>query len=173
MTRRRQPQKDNLPYHKKYLFVRTTLKKLYSLVSSLTPEQHQAVRDIGFGLLLGIILTSYDGNLLRYLLERMDIGRCSIHLQEDELFLDKDDVQSTLGVPRGHVPIVEGVSANETDAFTKLVADWRERWGIEKGTPSTSQMLNGIVEGRSRGFVQTRFCNLCCFHPDQRCMNWQ
>jgi len=110
---------------KKYFTVRTTLKQLFSLISSLSEEQHQAVKDIGFGSLQDINVTHFDGKLIKHILKKMDIERCSIKIGdgEDELCLSEDDVQTTLGLPKGKLPMVEGTSANETEYFNTLVKD--------------------------------------------------
>jgi len=141
------------PKPKNYFTVRTTPKQLFTLVSSLTEEHHQAVKDIGFGPLLDIKVTHCDGVLIKHILKKMDIERCSIEIgdMDDELCLTEEDVESTLGLPRGKLPVVEGTYGNETEAFNTLVKDWRQRWGVEKGTPTTKEMLNKIVERQDSG----------------------
>ncbi|XP_019190233.1 PREDICTED: uncharacterized protein LOC109184663 [Ipomoea nil] len=106
---------------------------------------------MGFGSLLNATLSLCDCELLRYLLERFDVGRCSIHLEEEELLLGDDDVQKTLGIPRGQQTVVEAEITSKDPQFTGLVALWRQRWGVKTGTPTTSQMLNGIIERRDHG----------------------
>ncbi|XP_019185968.1 PREDICTED: uncharacterized protein LOC109180714 [Ipomoea nil] len=149
--RSNEKQKRRKPRNNDYLSVRTSPKQLCALVSSLSPEQHQAVRDMGFGSLLNATLSLCDCELLRYLLERFDVGRCSIHLEEEELLLGDDDVQKTLGIPRGQQTVVEAEITSKDPQFTGLVELWRQRWGVKTGTPTTSQMLNGIIERRDHG----------------------
>ncbi|XP_031124233.1 uncharacterized protein LOC116026948 [Ipomoea triloba] len=152
-TKKGKEVEEDKPKTKKYFTVRTTPKQLFTLVSSLTEDQHQAVKDIGFGPLLDIKLTHCDGVLIKHILKKMGIERCSIEIGDgdDELCLSEDDVQSTLGLPRGKLPVVEGTSSNETEGFNTLVRDWRLRWGVEKGTPTTTEMLNKIVERQDSG----------------------
>lgn len=97
--KKKQPEEDQQK-HEKYLNIITTPKQLFTLVSNLSEEQHTAVKEIRFGSLFDVKVCGCDAKLIKFLLKRLDVGRCSIQLEDEELCLEEADVQSTLGVSR-------------------------------------------------------------------------
>nr|GMC82681.1 replication protein A 70 kDa DNA-binding subunit B-like [Ipomoea batatas] len=70
-----------------------TPRQMFTLVSSFSIEQHEAIKEIGFGSLLKLKVSTCASKLVRYLLEKFDVSRCSLQLEEKELFLEEEDVQ--------------------------------------------------------------------------------
>lgn len=101
-----QPQRTRREKHE-YFQTRMSSKQVHDLVPRLIPGQRQTVKDIGFGSLLDIKLNLCEGMLVNYLLHHFDIYGCVMKLDNEELHLEEDNVESTLGLLRGTKTMVE------------------------------------------------------------------
>lgn len=128
-------------------------KMVHDLVPRLTPDQRQAVKDISFGSLLDIKMNLCEGMLVKYLLHNFDIYRCVLKLDNEELHLEENDVDSTLGLARGTKIVVEGLrnDTNGESKYEQLIKEWREHWGVTTGSPVLTALANGIVEKGDHG----------------------
>nr|GLL29680.1 uncharacterized protein LOC109168056 [Ipomoea trifida] len=99
--------------------------ELNKMLPKLTGEQKNAVREIGFGSLLEIKLSSLDRMLTTYSVTNFDVYRCALRLEKEEMLLTEDHVESTLGLPKGDIQVVQGNNSNATTEYNNLVEEWR------------------------------------------------
>ena len=100
------------------------------------------------------------------------------------LIIEEDDVERTLGIPQGRNVVEEATRFEhlsedaDSAAYAKLVASWRERWGIDAKSPVTTSMPGQILERRDHGdmfkrdFVLYIVSAMLCGHQD-RCCNFR
>lgn len=165
---KRKAPKEDLPKHQKtkkprktpekslitnleYMQTRMSPKHFRELLSSLNPAQQKAVQDIGFGSMLTLTVFDWDSRLTRYLLEQFDPYKCSLDLQDDQMRISADDVYSTLELPNGQYPVIEGTSETEPPEYVTLLTDWRHRWQVAKGSPLTRCMPAKMIERGDSG----------------------
>nr|GMD06034.1 uncharacterized protein LOC109168056 [Ipomoea batatas] len=125
--------------------------ELNKLLPKLTGEQKNVVREIGFGSLLEIKLSSLDKMLTTYLVKNFDVYRCALRLEKEEMLLTEDDVESRLGLPKGDIQVVEGNNSNATTEYNNLVEEWRVHWGIDSCSPLVKRLSEGIGERKDHG----------------------
>nr|GMD95748.1 uncharacterized protein LOC109168056 [Ipomoea batatas] len=97
--------------------------ELNKLLQKLTDEQKNAVQEIG----------------------------CALRLEKEEMLLTEDDVESTLGLPKGDIQVVEGNNSNATIEYNNLVEEWRVHWGIDSCSPLVKRLYEGIGERKDHG----------------------
>nr|GMC89498.1 uncharacterized protein LOC109179062 [Ipomoea batatas] len=124
---------------------------LSKLLPKLTDEQKNAVREIGFGSLLEIKLSNLDRMLTTYLVKNFDVYRCVLRLEKEEMLLTEDDVESTLGLPKSDIQVVEGNNSNATIEYNNLVEEWRVHWRIDSCSPLVKTLSEGLGERKDHG----------------------
>lgn len=100
-------------------------KLMFEFIQMLSSEQQEAIREIGFGGLLNLKISNSFGELIKYLIEQFDVYRCVVKLQKDELLIEEDDIQCTLGIPWGPKPVKEATKYEDKreDNATSQYAD--------------------------------------------------
>lgn len=121
------------------------------LIENLTDQQKNAVRDIGFGSLLQLQVTCGDNKLSTYLVQNFDVYRCALKLEDEEMLLTEDDVDSTLGLPHGPLQVIEGNNSNATEDYNNLLTQWRARWNVPTCGPITKTLCDGILAMKEHG----------------------
>lgn len=131
---------------------RMSPKQLFDLIPQLTEEQRQAVKDIGFGGLLDLKISECPAKLCQYLIENLNVYRCAICLDNQELPLTEEDVQNVFDFPRGQKQVIEGQKESACDSYSSLLEKWRARWNVKgKSSPFTITMPEEIVKRGDHG----------------------
>ncbi|XP_019183751.1 PREDICTED: uncharacterized protein LOC109178669 [Ipomoea nil] len=149
-TRRRRQTRE---HRRDYFNTRMGPKLMFDLVQRLSPRQKQAVVETGFGGLLHLQLCTNESKLVQYLLDNFNVCRCDFVLEDDSLHIEEEDVEYTLGIPRGPLKVNEGTKMEDTSTreYKLLLTSWRRRWGITAGSPITTQMPDEIVRRADHG----------------------
>ncbi|XP_019184037.1 PREDICTED: uncharacterized protein LOC109178942 [Ipomoea nil] len=149
-TRRRRRTRE---HRRDYFNTRMGPKLMFDLVQRLSPRQKQAVVETGFGGLLHLQLCTNESKLVQYLLDNFNVCRCDFVLEDDSLHIEEEDVEYTLGIPRGPLKVNEGTKMEDTSTreYKLLLTSWRRRWGITAGSPITTQMPDEIVRRADHG----------------------
>ncbi|XP_019197375.1 PREDICTED: uncharacterized protein LOC109191246 [Ipomoea nil] len=179
--RKRQATKTKDPEHKSdvaYFSTRMGPRVMHQLVKRLSEQQKQAVTDIGFESILRLQLNTCESQLVQYLVHAFDVFKCDLIFEGETLHLAERDIECTLGIPRGVNEVEEAPKYEENGnaEYVALLRTWRQRWGIQKGSPITTRMGDAIIQrgdygdefkrdfmvllvsSMLRGF-QTRYCN--------------
>nr|GLL31270.1 uncharacterized protein LOC109168056 [Ipomoea trifida] len=119
------------------------------LLEKLTDAQRKAAEDIRFGSLLRFKLSCWDKKLAKYLVSNFDIYRCALKFQDEETLI-AENMENTLGLPRGQLEIVEGNNSNAIEEYNNLLDEWRGRWNLQKCSPLVKDTKKEHMEGMQR-----------------------
>ena len=92
---------------------RCSVLRFSNIVSSLSIEQQDAVREIGFGSLLGLKCGRLRQDLCRLLVKQCNVDKRSITVHGKEYKLTPETFTSVMGVGDGGTPIVLGGEDSE------------------------------------------------------------
>ncbi|KAL3630332.1 hypothetical protein CASFOL_023316 [Castilleja foliolosa] len=102
--------KKEPPMPSKKAVIRTSPVQIYFVLQHLNEEQRISVAEMGFGGLLKLRTSGNNPQLITYLLEKFNWGRCSFKFDEfNEMFLDEGDVESIFDLPRGQKSVLEAL----------------------------------------------------------------
>ncbi|CAH9136925.1 unnamed protein product [Cuscuta epithymum] len=122
------------------------------LIKLLDDNKKVAVERIGFGGLLHLNFDRFYGDLVEFLLKNFRPISGQLQLANGELLdIEDEDVKAVFGLPKGKIEVQEANAKNETEEYTQLLQEWREEWGIDKGSPQTSKMIEKIVADTDTG----------------------
>ncbi|CAH9082352.1 unnamed protein product [Cuscuta europaea] len=122
------------------------------LIKGLSEKQKTIVKKIGFGSLLHLSFDKFHGDFVKFLLENLRPISAQLKLTTGEfLDIEEDDVKAVFGLPKGEKDVVEANGKNETEDYTELLKEWRAEWGIEKGSPQTTSMIEKILQDDDDG----------------------
>lgn len=62
-----------------------------------------------------------EGALIKYLIERFNVYRCALELEKEEMFIEDDGAESTLGFPRLPNPVIESKGSNEMEEYKDVL----------------------------------------------------
>ena len=100
---------------------------LFRVISQLSNEQKQALREIGFGDLIDYKILDVPTRLAYWLLDRFDEETCSLDVNGKKIEITREVVRDVLGVPMGEVHVDARGGA---DFRNPLVRRWKAQFGM-------------------------------------------
>jgi len=130
-----------------------------NLIKNLSPEQAQAVRDIGFGGLLSMKLTNIQKTMIPNLINAFDLETSRMIISQEKSFLlTKDDVEDVFGIP-SCPSAVQYLSMGPSAPESEIKNKWRCMFGNKKSI-SLSIFLKKLTKEKKEMTYSNR-C-LCC-----------
>lgn len=111
---------------------------IHTAVQSLTEEQQNTVREIGFGSLFSLRLTRLPKKLAMYLVQRFNVYDMSIKLEHSTINIDEDYVNLVLGIPSGTKKVDDSSKQTEETEEHKAFIKEIKREISQISTPSVS-----------------------------------
>ncbi|KAL3617853.1 hypothetical protein CASFOL_038174 [Castilleja foliolosa] len=144
--------KKEPPMPNKKAVIRTSPVQIYFVLQHLNEEQRISVAEMGFGGLLKLRTSGNNPQLITYLLEKFNWGRCSFKFDEfNEMFLDEGDVESIFDLPRGQKSVLEALEKIDDDDYSTLVADYKRRWNVTDAGALTATMSSEMLNRKDSG----------------------
>ncbi|XP_057249347.1 uncharacterized protein LOC130590809 [Beta vulgaris subsp. vulgaris] len=147
---------------------------LQSMIESMSSEQRQAVKDIGFGVFLELGFGALNNKLSLWLIENFDPYSRTLYVRDGKITIDREDVQVTLGLPMGSKAVKEAIKDDDNEEYSILLEQWRSIWGLDKGSPKTTKMPERILtlgaeDDFKRSFVVFVVSSCLHGHKNQFC----
>ncbi|XP_074302420.1 uncharacterized protein LOC141633978 [Silene latifolia] len=180
----------------KSLRTRVCIAKFQNFMKRLSPEQREAVNEIGFGCLLELDITQICGDLGIWLVRNINPYSLTLTLAPNSSFrITEVDVYLALKLSCGPKYVEEAKDRGNDEVVEEAIINWKKRWGVRKGVtaPVTTTMPDKILtHGHGDNFKvdfviytcsnllygdQARHCNykllMALLEPSQICnFNW-
>ncbi|CAH9084546.1 unnamed protein product [Cuscuta europaea] len=112
------------------------------LIKQLDDNNKAALQRIGFGGLLHLNFDRFYDDFVQFLLENFRPILGQLQLTNGELLdIEDQDVRAVFGLPMGTIDVQEANGKNESEEYNELLKQWRAEWGIVKGSPETTKMI--------------------------------
>lgn len=106
----------------------------------------EAIKDIGFSHLLDVDFPAIRGQWAAELLSHFEVDSCAFVLPNmKKIRIKAADVRNIYGIPQGKMKIEDPSNQKEQDRFDNVLYRWRRYWGITEGTPSLTEMMEGLM----------------------------
>ncbi|CAA0831252.1 Unknown protein [Striga hermonthica] len=117
------------------------------VVSGLTDDQKQAVRDMGFGRLLELTITMTPAKMGHWLVENFNHMDRKLKLYGGEkIHVKEDDVYVVLGLPRGTIEITNKKKKTESE----LLKEWVRLYNVSKPANITAMRVLDMIQNCDR-----------------------
>ncbi|XP_074298646.1 uncharacterized protein LOC141629566 [Silene latifolia] len=146
-------------------------------MKGLSPEQREAINEIGFGCLLELDITQICGDLGIWLVRNINPYSLTLSLAPNSSFcITEVDVYLALKLPCGPKYVEEAKDRGNDEVVEEAIINWKKRWGVRKGVtaPVTTTMPDKILthghgDNFKVDFVIYTFSNLLYGHQARHC----
>lgn len=160
-----------------------------AMTSGLNTIQQEAMRDFGFGSLIGFNIPFLPGKLVYHVVDNFDPENLVIKTSMGDISCDRDAVYDVFGIPKGEKDIFEYPS-NEDSEFAK---EWKRQWppnfGIRNSSIATKidessvadnlfkmnvlmLFTNTMATSATNGVLCYEILNLVPIDADMRSIDW-
>ncbi|CAA0828627.1 Unknown protein [Striga hermonthica] len=112
-------------------------------VSGLTDDQKEAVRDMGFGRLLELTITTTPAKMGYWLVDSFNHMDRKLKLYDGEkIHVKEEDVYAALGLPRGTIEVTNKNKKTESE----LLKEWVRLYNVSKPTKITASRVLDMIQ---------------------------